>query len=76
MSNFHVSTTSLGTTPGRLGPGAGTADGQDLRAEGVLQAGQGPQAPEDLVLAVDDDVVLVDALDGEAVACAASGSGG
>ena len=51
----------------RLGPAARTTDRQDLRAPRVLQAAEGAEPPEDLVLAVDDHVAVVDVLDFELV---------
>ncbi len=50
-----------------LGPGIGPADAGDAGAEGVAQADQRPQPPEDLVLAVDHHVLVVDAVQGQAV---------
>ncbi len=62
--------TDLTTEPGPSGSdqAAGPPTARIFVPERVAQPGQGPEAPEELVLAVDDDVVFVDALDGQAVA--------
>ena len=76
MSSFQSFLTRFGTTSCGLSPGAGAADGQDLRAEGVLQAAQRPQPPEDLVLVVDHHVSSSMPCDLQRVGVLAQDSGG
>ena len=68
MSNRHLSCTSWGTTPGGCAQAPGAADRQDPRAKRIVQATQRAQAPEELILAIDHNVIIIDTRHREPVA--------